>query len=141
MTNQIEVKIQVIVHATEDLGRIFDSLTSIFNLNSDDFDTQDLTGHFENPIKMISVTVRKKHAEKFVSTLFSKMKKSDMRLISEELENRTNESGLKIRISKQKLILGKVVLENNNAIKILITIPVYIKKNFVNIYRETLKIS
>ena len=45
-----------------------------------------------------------------------------------------------IRISKQKLIRGKIALEHEDAIKITIIIPVYIKKNSVKIYRQILKI-
>jgi hypothetical protein len=113
MSNQIEVKIQVIIHATEDSEKILKSFSDLFNIEQDKFKTQNLTGHFENPIIVISLTIKKIHAEKFMAKLFSKMNKNDKDSISANLED---------------------------AIKITIIIPVYIKKNSVKIYRQILKI-
>ena len=140
MSNQIEVKIQVIIHATEDSEKILKSFSDIFNIEQDKFKIQSLTGHFENPILVISLTIKKILAEKFMEKLFSKMNKNDKDSISANLEEDITNSGLKIRISKQKLIRGKIVLEHEDAIKITIIIPVYIKKNSVKIYRQILKI-
>ena len=141
MPNQIEVKIQIIIHATDDLEKITKSLVNIFNLNPDNFKIQHLTGHFENPITMLILIIKKNIAEEFLSILFSKMKKNDLELVSNTLEDRITNTGLKIRISKQKLIMGKIILDDKDAIKITITIPVYVKKNSVKIYRQSLKIS
>jgi|TARA_B110000014_G_C20044853_1_gene543239 hypothetical protein len=141
MPNQIEVKIQIIIHATDDLEKITKSLVNIFNLNPDNFKIQHLTGHFENPITMLILIIKKNIAEEFLSILFSNMKKNDLELVSNTLEDRITNTGLKIRISKQKLIMGKIILDDKDAIKITITIPVYVKKNSVKIYRQTLKIS
>ena len=140
MSNQIEVKIQVIIHATEDSEKILKSFSDLFNIEQDKFKVQNLTGHFENPIMVISLTIKKIHAEKFMVKLFSKMNKNDKDSISANLEEEITNSELKIRISKQKLIRGKIVLEHEDAIKITIIIPVYIKKNYVKIYRQILKI-
>ena len=74
MSNQIEVKIQVIIHATEDSEKILKSFSDIFNIEQDKFKIQSLTGHFENPILVISLTIKKILAEKFMAKLFSKMK-------------------------------------------------------------------
>ena len=141
MPNQIEVKIQIIIHATDDLEKITKSLVNIFNLNHDNFKIQHITGHFENPITMLILIIKKNIAEEFLSILFSNMKKNDLELVSNTLEDRITNTGLKIRISKQKLIMGKIILDDKDAIKITITIPVYVKKNSVKIYRQTLKIS
>ena len=140
MSNQIEVKIQVIIHATEVSEKILKSFSDIFNIEQDKFKIQSLTGHFENPILVISLTIKKILAEKFMAKLFSKMNKNDKDSISANLEEDITNSGLKIRISKQKLIRGKIVLEHEDAIKFTIIIPVYIKKNSVKIYRQILKI-
>ena len=140
MSNKIEVKIQVIIHATEDSEKILKSFSDLFNIEQDKFKIQNLTGHFENPIIVISLTIKKIHAEEFMAKLFSKMNKNDKDSISANLEEEITNSGLKIRISKQKLIRGKIALEHEDAIKITIIIPVYIKKNSVKIYRQILKI-
>ena len=140
MQNQIEVKLQIILHATDDLEKIINSLEETFGLNRDKFQIQTLMGHFENPITILSLAIKKNDAQKFVTTLFSNMNRNELKIISETLEEQITSAGLKIRISKQKLIMGKIILENKDAIKITITIPVYVKKNLAKIYRQTLKI-
>ena len=140
MPNQIEVKLQIILHATDDLEKIINSLEETFSLNRDKFQIQTLTGHFENPITVLSLAIKKNDAQKFVTILFSNMNRNELKIISETLEEQITSAGLKIRISKQKLIRGKIVLEHEDAIKITIIIPVYIKKNSVKIYRQILKI-
>ena len=141
MQNQIEVKLQIILHATDDLEKIINSLEEIFSLNRDKFQIQTLMGHFENPITVLSLVIKKNDAQKFVTTLFSNMNRNELKIISETLEEQITSAGLKIRISKQQLIMNKISLEDKDAVKIIITIPVYIKKNFVQIYRQALKIS
>jgi|TARA_B100001540_G_scaffold317180_1_gene349357 RNA binding exosome subunit len=140
MQKQIEVKIQVIIHATDDFEKIKNSLVNVFSLNPDNFKIQNLTGHFENPITMLTTVLKKNTANEFASTFIEKMKKSDLRIISETLEEKITNTGLKIKISKQKIILGKIVLDDKDAIKITIMIPVYVKKNITKIYHQTLKI-
>jgi hypothetical protein len=140
MPQQIEVKIQIIIHGTDDSEKIKNSVENVFNLDSNDFKIQNLTGHFENPITMLTLLIKKKIAKEFTSKLFSKMKKNDLKIISENLDKQLPNTNLKIRISKQELIMGKIVLDNKDAIKITIAVPIYVKKDFAQTYRQTLKI-
>ena len=140
MPNQIEVKLQIILHATDDLEKIINSLEETFSLNRDKFQIQTLMGLFENPITVLSLAIKKNDAQKFVTTLFSNMNRNELKIISETLEEQITSAGLKIRISKHQLIMNKISLEDKDALKIIITNPVYIKKNFVQIYRQALKI-
>ena len=140
MPQQIESKIQIIIHGTDDSEKIKNSIENIFNLDYNDFQIQNLTGHFENPIIMLTLVIKKKISEEFVSKLFSKMKNNDLKIISENLDKQLDNTSLKIRISKQRLIMGEIVLDDKDAIKISITIPIYVKKDFAKIYRQTLKI-
>ena len=140
MSNQIEIKIQVIIHATDDFEKITKSLIDVFSLNSDNFKIEDLTGHFENPIKILTLLIKKNCAVKFLAILFSQMSKNDIDVISQNLEEQITNTGLKIKISKQELIMGKIILDGSDAIKIKIIVPVYVKKNAEKIYRQILKI-
>ena len=81
MPNQIEVKLQIILHATDDFEKILNSLQEKFNLNQEKFKIQTLTGHFENPITMLSLIMQKIDAENFVSILFCEMNKTDLKII------------------------------------------------------------
>tara|TARA_B100001750_G_scaffold209270_1_gene188843 strand:+ start:721 stop:1149 length:429 start_codon:yes stop_codon:yes gene_type:complete len=140
MSNHIEVKIQIIIHSTDDFNKISNALVNLFNLDPDDFKIQSLTGHFENPITMLTVILRRTKAEEFISIFFSKINKNDLGTLSETLDEKITSAGLKIRISKQEIVMGKIILNDRDAIKITITIPVYVKKNLAKIYRQTLKI-
>tara|TARA_B100000029_G_scaffold514917_1_gene619611 strand:- start:81 stop:509 length:429 start_codon:yes stop_codon:yes gene_type:complete len=140
MPNHIEVKIQIIIHSTDDFEKISNSLVNLFNLHPDDFIIQSLTGHFENPITMLTIMLRKSKAEEFVSIVSSKLNKNDLRTLSETLDEKITSTGLKIRISKQEVIMGDIIFDDKDAINIAITIPVYVKKNIAKIYRQALKI-
>ena len=50
MPQQIESKIQIIIHGTDDSEKIKNSIENIFNLDYNDFKIQNLTGHFEESV-------------------------------------------------------------------------------------------
>ena len=58
--------------------------------------------------------------------------------IIEEIEERTQDSRLHIRLSKQDLINGKISFQEQDTIKIKIHTPIYNKKNTVKIFSEIL---
>jgi len=134
-----EITIDVILHATEDVEKIFESFLSNFDLERKDFEIQNLTGHFDNPITLLSINLKKKNAEKFISKLREIMSKTDFDEIYENIEENISSSGLKLKISKQKMIEGKIILENKDAIKINISCPVYVKKDSKKIYQQLLQ--
>ena len=136
-----EITIDVILHATEDVEKIFESFLSNFDLERKDFEIQNLTGHFDNPITLLSINLKKKNAEKFISKLREIMSKTDFDEIYENIEENISNSGLKLKISKQKMIEGKIILENKDAIKINISCPVYVKKDSKKIYQQLLQLA
>ena len=69
MSLHAEVKIDAILHATEDIEKIFESFLSNFDLDKKDFEIQNLTGHFDNPITLLSINLKKKNAEVFISKI------------------------------------------------------------------------
>tara|TARA_B100001750_G_scaffold96356_1_gene76162 strand:- start:1514 stop:1750 length:237 start_codon:yes stop_codon:yes gene_type:complete len=68
------------------------------------------------------------------------MKKNDFDEIYENIEKRISDSSLSIKISKQKIIEKKIVLDNRDAIKINISCPVYVKKESKKIYQQMLQL-
>jgi hypothetical protein len=141
MSLHAEVKIDVIVHATEDVEKIFESFLSNFDLDRKNFEFQNLTGHFDNPITLLSINLKKKNAQVFISMLRETMNKTDFAEIYENIEESLSSSGLKLKISKQKMIEGEIVLENKDAVKINISCPVYVKKDSKKIYQELLQLA
>ena len=139
MSLRAEVKIDVILHATENIDKIFESFLHNLNLERKNFEVQNLTGHFDNPITLLSINLKKKNAEKFISKFCDGINKTDFDEIYENIEENISSAGLKLKISKQKMIKGKIVLESKDAIKINISCPVYVKKDSKKIYQQLLQ--
>ena len=141
MSLRAEVKIDVILHATENLDKIFESFLYNLNLERKSFEVQNLTGHFDNPITLLSINLKKKNAEKFISKFCGDINKTDFDEIYENIEENISSAGLKLKISKQKMIEGKIILENKDAVKINISCPVYVKKDSKKIYQQLLQLA
>jgi RNA binding exosome subunit len=138
MERKLEIDIQVIVHATEDLEKIFSAFKDVFGVDREEFSVQNLQGHYENPIVLLSCKLKKKIAKSFAKTLVSKIPKEDLGMIIEDLENRCDGSALHLRISKQSLVLGKISLANEDPVKLRIYTPIYTQKDLIKTYSEIL---
>tara|TARA_B100000315_G_scaffold4795_1_gene4860 strand:+ start:167 stop:592 length:426 start_codon:yes stop_codon:yes gene_type:complete len=140
MTKKIVAKIRMIVHATEDYRRISDALYDIFGIEKDKISLDKLSGHFGNPILMLSVEMKKKYAEVFLKKMVSLISKTQMVDIVEDLEVRINDATLYLRFSKQKFIKKTLILEEKDPVRISIYTPVYVKKELYSTYRKLLAI-
>ena len=137
---QLEVKINLILHATENEKKVLESLENVFNIEQKNFEIEQLPGHFNNPILLISSKLKKNNAKNFIKLFFSKMKKEDFEEVFENVEDYVTSSGLNLRISKQKLIAENLTISKEDAIKINISTPVYVKNNTKKIYQELMKV-
>ena len=137
---QLEVKINLILHATENENKVLESLENVFGVEQKDFQIEQVSGHFNNPILLISSKLKKKNAENFIKVFFSKMKKDDFEEVFENVEDYVTSSGLNLRISKQKLVSENLTMSKEDAIKINISTPVYVKNNTKKIYQELMKV-
>ena len=137
---QLEVKINLILHATEDENKVLEKLEENFGVEQKDFQIEQIPGHFNNPILLISSQLKRKPAQNFVSLFFSKMKKDEFQEIFDDVEDFVTSSGLSLRISKQKMISGILTLSKEDTIKINISTPVYVKNETKKIYQELMKI-
>ena len=136
---QLEVKINLILHATENENRILEELESIFHVKQKNFQIEQIPGHFNNPILLVSSKLKKKSAQDFVSLFFSKMKKDDFQEIFDNIEDYLTSSGLSLRINKQELISEILTISKEDAVKINISTPVYVKNETKKIYQELMK--
>ena len=136
---QLEVKINLILHATENEKKVFEELENNFQIEQSDFQVEEVSGHFNNPILLISSKLKRKTAQNFVSLFFSKMKKEEFDEIFNYVENYVTSSGLSLRISKQKLMSGILALSREDTIKINISTPVYVKNETKKIYQELMR--
>lgn len=138
MEKKLEVDIQVIVHATEDLEKIFFAFKDVCNIDKEDFSIQNLQGHYNNPITLLHCKIKKKKSQNFVKSLISSISKHELDVILEDLENRCDDSSLYLRISKQALIEGKIVFDEDNPIKLKIYTPIYTQKDIIKVYSDIL---
>ena len=136
---QLEVKINLILHATENEKKVLEELESNFHIDQSDFQVEQVSGHFNNPITLISSKLKRKIAQDFVSLFFSKMKKEEFDDIFNYVEDYVTSSGLSLRISKQKLMSGILEISKEDTIKINISTPVYVKNETKKIYQDLMR--
>ena len=136
---QLEVKINLILHATENEKKVLEELESNFHIDQSDFQVEQVSGHFNNPITLISSKLKRKIAQDFVSLFFSKMKKEEFDDVFNYVEDYVSSSGLSLRISKQKLMSGVLEISKEDTIKINISTPVYVKNETKKIYQNLMR--
>ncbi|MED5275407.1 MAG: RNA-binding domain-containing protein [Thermoproteota archaeon] len=136
---QLEVKINLILHATENEKKVLEELESNFHIDQSDFQAEQVLGHFNNPITLISSKLKRKTAQDFVSLFFSKMKKEEFDDVFNYVEDYVTSSGLSLRISKQKLMSGVLEISKEDTIKINISTPVYVKNETKKIYQDLMR--
>jgi len=139
MIDKIEVTIDVIVHATEDISKIFQSF-EILNLKEDDFTIQETLGHFENPIIMLNTKIIKKQAQNFMKKLLELLSSEQINKLIEEIEERTTDSKFHMRLDKQELIKGNITISEKDTIKMKIHTPIYNKKDTIKSFTEIFQI-
>ena len=136
---QLEVKINLILHATENEKKVLEELESNFHIDQSDFQVEQVSGHFNNPITLISSKLKRKIAQDFVSLFFSMMKKEEFDDVFNYVEDYVTSSGLSLRISKQKLMSGILEISKEDTIKINISTPVYVKNETKKIYQNLMR--
>ncbi len=138
MAEKLEITIEIIVHATEDVEKILKAFFEQFNISEDEFSRQNLTGHFENPITLLRAKIKKNDARNFLQRLLSKIPKDQISEIIEDIENHIQDSTLYLRFGKQDLIKGKMIVKEKDAVKFKIFTPIYKKNDIVKNYVKLL---
>jgi len=140
MTHQLEVTAEVILHATEDSKKIFDPIFELFQIKEDEFIMERTLGHYGNIILLAKTKLAKKRAEEFVKKLASRISKTQMKDLIENIDLHFEDTSLFLRIGKNELVSKEVSLQQNNAIKIKIKMPVYKKDEISKKYIELLTV-
>ena len=141
MPNKLEITVEIIVHATEDIKTILDAFEKLFEVKEEGFSKKNLAGHFENPITILNAKITKTKAENFIKKLVMKIPKGQLDELIGDLENRIQNSALHVRLGKQDLIQGMVSLQEKDVIKLKIFMPIYQKKNTLKNYANLLTVS
>ena len=140
MINKLEITIDVIVHATEDISKIFQSFNDVLEIKEESFSITETTGYYENPIIMLNAKLVKKQAKSFMEKFLKLLSKNQINQLIEEIEERIADSKFHLRLDKQELIKGVVVLSEKDTIKIRIHTPIYNKKESIRKFSEVFQV-
>ena len=138
MTRNTVVKIDLILHATEDFQKIEEPINELFGVEKEEIVKQKNSGHFGNTIFMLHVEVKKKRADQFIKKLVSLITRDTMNELLTKIEEYIFESTMYIRFSKQNLVKKILTLEEKAPIRIAIYTPTYVKKEIPDTYRKLL---
>jgi len=139
MVTKINLKIEIIVHATEDYQKISDSLCDIFEIESSEITKKEFLGHFGNPILMLHVQMKNGRAEELIKKLISTISQNNIKSLLADIEERISDSTLYLRFSKQNFVKKTLTFQEKDPVRIMIFTPVYIKKNVVKTYKKLLE--
>ena len=138
MTRNTVIKIDLILHATEDFQKIADTLNDLFGIENDEITKHEVPGHFGNLILMLHMDLKKKRADQFIKKLISLITRDVIMTLLTNIEERIFESSLYIRFSKQNFVKKILTLEEKDPIRIAIYTPTYVKKEIPETYRKLL---
>ena len=138
MTKNIIIKIDLILHATEDFQKVAEPLNDLLGIEKEEIVKQNLSGHFGNPIFMLHAELKKKRADQFIKKLVTIIPKDTMREILTNIEELIFESSMYIRFSKQNLVKRILIPEEKDPIRIAIYAPTYVKKKIPDTYKKLL---
>ncbi len=141
MIEKIEVSIDVIIHVTEDISKIFQAFEELLDLKEEDFTIHETTGHFDNPIIMLNAEIVKKEAQNFMNKFLGFLSIEQINELIEDIEERTIDSRFHMRLDKQELMRGNFVFGEKETIKIKIYTPIYNRKNTVKAFTEIFQIA
>ena len=140
MIDKLEITIDVIVHATEDISKIFQSFYDILEIEEESFSITETTGYYENPIIMLNAKLVKKQAKSFMDKFLKLLSSNQINQLIEEIEERIADSKFHLRLDKQELIKGVVILSEKDTIKIRIHTPIYNKKESIRKFSEVFQV-
>ena len=135
MAHRIEITIDVIVHATEDISKILQAF-EILNLQKEDFQIDQVSGHYDNPIIMLKAEIVKKQALELKNTIFELLSVKQVDELIAEIDQRTVNSRFHMRLDKQELIKGNLTITDKGTIKLKIHTPIYNKQDTVKTFAE-----
>ncbi|KRO29831.1 MAG: exosome protein, partial [Nitrosopumilus sp. BACL13 MAG-120910-bin56] len=108
----------------------------ILGIKEEEFTSIETTGYFENPIIMLSAKLVKKQGQNFIKKMLELLAINQINELIEEIEERTIDSRFHLRVDKQELVKGKLIISEKDTVKIKIHTPIYNKKDTVKIFTE-----
>ena len=89
---------------------------------------------------MLNAKLVKKQAKSFMEKFLKLLSKNQINQLIEEIEERIADSKFHLRLDKQELIKGVMVLSEKDTIKIRIHTPIYNKKESIRKFSEVFQV-
>jgi RNA binding exosome subunit len=113
------ISIQTLCHATEDENKVRAALQRLYP----HFEKRGATGYFGNPIHIFETKITRKRE---IAALLRLLKENLASTLRNDLMRRMDEKGsLYIRLDKQELYQGSLVLRDRGDVKVIIHIQSY----------------
>ena len=119
-----QVRLDTIMHATEDHAKILGALSTMLGV-PDIFSTKRIDGHYSNSIVTASATIRGKQARVLLGRFGNELPKDQIVHLLETMHTRVKDSVIYIRISKQEMVLGRILLQERDAVRMRISVQVH----------------
>jgi RNA binding exosome subunit len=113
------VGIMYFLHATEDYDRVIISIAKELSVSIDKFEISSAEGHYGNPLRIVKAHIIGAEAKDFAENLFGRLSLIVKDRITQEIGRSLNEHGdLFVRLDKQQILAGKIVLAEVDPIRI-----------------------
>lgn len=138
----VVAEISFLVHATEDKDRVLNLVSSVLIVDKDEFESENLTGHWGNQIEMIKGRLDGKPARDVANIILTSLDSYDRKKMLYSLDDYVDDKGtLHLRLDKQKICEGKIELSDIDSIKIKFKPKLFfsrIKQDYIQEYRRLL---
>ncbi|GIU71848.1 MAG: hypothetical protein KatS3mg003_2390 [Candidatus Nitrosocaldaceae archaeon] len=117
-TRFISAEIDVIIHATEDYDKILTIIKDILKIDIEKFTSNKLEGYYGNEVILLKARLNAEDARKLADIIFNSINIHDKIHLADNLDKHIDRNSLFIRLNKQELFKNRIVLGDQDAIKI-----------------------
>ena len=112
-------EVNLVLHATEDEGKVLKAIEEILLVPSTRFLRSSSEGHYKNKIVLQKAILSSKEAAMLAKRVISLLNSTDREHLSRLVNDYADEKGnLYIRLDKQRICQGRVLLSETDAIRI-----------------------
>lgn len=112
-------EVNLVLHATEDGGKVLQSIQDTLAVPSGRFSSSPSEGHYKNKILLLKVMLSSQEAGDLARRIMSLLNSIDRERLSSSLHEYSDEKGnLYLRLDKQRICRGKISLSETDAIRV-----------------------
>ena len=112
-------EINLVLHATEDEDKVLKAIEDVLLVPSERFSSSPSQGHYKNKILLQKAILSSQEAGSLAKRVISLLNSADRENLSRLVQEHSDEKGnLYIRLDKQRMCQGKVLLSETDAIRI-----------------------